>query len=95
MRDLSLILISCQLYSASNPHHDSKPSNEMALHSKRILVTDTSNDEDGHSRHDRADIYIQCTPTLFCNSLNSTFSFTVSSYRTNIENISYYVKCNV
>lgn len=30
----------------------------MTLHTKRILVTDTGNDEDDHSRLDRAGIYI-------------------------------------
>lgn len=94
IRGDSLILITRQLYSAPNPHHDSKPSNEMAFHTKRILVTDTGNDEDGHSR---SDIYTVHSHAFLQQSKFNfpLWSFTVSSYRANVQNISCCVKCNI
>lgn len=75
---IASILISLPLYlaTASNVGPDSKPSNEMALAAKRILVTDTGNDEDDHSRAMPAStcIYAELPRFLLpCNPITSSF----------------------
>jgi len=52
----------------------------MALHTRRSLVTDTGNDEDGHSRPDRPDVYTRRALPRFSAARNLNSSFSVASH---------------